>query len=103
MYVCKTCNISFKRVEDYNNHYTNIKHYVINESDKNNSPEKNNMNSQLTISTDSLCSLEHKVDKDSMKKTNNNNNNKETIIKLNNVKSKLNKLMNEIDEIINDL
>lgn len=82
MYLCKSCNLNFKKLVEYNNH---LKSHTENSLTSSTKFQTNIPN--LTISSDSLSSLENKND---------------YLIKneLFNIKNQLKKLSNDIDKIL---
>lgn len=85
MYSCKSCNLNFKKLVEYNNH---LKSNIHTENSLTSSSTKfENSIPTLTISSDSLSSLENKND---------------YLIKneLFNIKNQLKKLSNDIDKIL---
>lgn len=99
MYLCDMCNLNFKKECDYNNHINSIEHKNYNESKKNDDGLKNTM---LTISSDSLSSLEinhHKIKK--VKKSNKTNDEiKKEILK---IKVKLDNIMDDLNNLLNEI
>ena len=84
MYSCKSCNLNFKKLIEYNNH---LKTPMHTENALTSSTKLLNSMPTLTISSDSLSSLENKND---------------YLIKneLFNIKNQLKKLSNDIDKIL---
>lgn len=84
MYSCKSCNLNFKKLTDYNNH---LESQIHTENDFSLSTKLQYSIPTLTISSDSLSSLENKND---------------NLIKneLFNIKNQLKKLTNDIDKIL---
>lgn len=84
MYSCKSCNLNFKKLIEYNNH---LKSHIHTENTLTSSTKYQTIIPTLTISSDSLSSLENKND---------------YLIKneLFNIKSQLKKLSNDIDKIL---
>ena len=84
MYSCKSCNLNFKKLIEYNNHLKSTMHT---ENTLTSSTKLLNSIPTLTISSDSLSSLENKND---------------YMIKneLFNIKNQLKKLSNDIDKIL---
>jgi hypothetical protein len=84
MYSCKSCNLNFKKLIEYNNH---LKSHIHTENTLTSSTKYQTIIPTLTISSDSLSSLENKND---------------YFIKneLFNIKSQLKKLSNDIDKIL---
>ena len=85
MYLCKTCNLNFKKQSEYNNHIKNADH--INRSFISTTKTNDTNLPILTISSDSLSSLESR---------------NENIIKkeLLNIKLKLKILTDDLDKIL---
>ena len=84
MYSCKSCNLNFKKLVEYNNH---LKSHIHTENDLTSSIKFQASIPTLTISSDSLSSLENKNDY----KIKN---------ELFNIKNQLKKLSNDIDKIL---
>ena len=84
MYSCKSCNLNFKKLVEYNNHLKSNMHA---ENNLTTSTKIHGSIPTLTISSDSLSSLENKND---------------YIIKneLFNIKNQLKKLSNDVDKIL---
>jgi len=84
MYSCKSCNLNFKKLVEYNNHLKTTMHI---ENAMTSSTKLQTSIPTLTISSDSLSSLENKND---------------YLIKneLFNIKNQLKKLSNDIDKIL---
>lgn len=84
MYSCKSCNLNFKKLVEYNNH---LKSHIHTENTLTLSTKFQTGIPTLTISSDSLSSLENKND---------------YVIKneLFNIKNQLKKLSNDIDKIL---
>lgn len=84
MYLCKSCNLNFSKLTEYNNHIISQTHL---ENNTKSSTKLQNSVPTLTISSDSLSSLENKND---------------LLIKneLLNIKCQLKKLSNDIDKIL---
>ena len=84
MYLCKSCNLNFKKLTDYNSHIISQTHI---ENSSTSTTKLQNSVPTLTISSDSLSSLENK---------------NEYLIKneLFNIKNQLKKLSNDIDKIL---
>lgn len=87
MYSCKSCNLNFKKLIEYNNHLKSHIHTENTENTLTSSTKYQTIIPTLSISSDSLSSLENKND---------------YLIKneLFNIKSQLKKLSNDIDKIL---